>query len=160
MDNLNTMVEKLLNEIDEDFRSIENYNKKQSEVLGEQEKKIKETATMLLPIMHKIKSNMYFFTAKENNLIARTRRGPILKFDNIEDLLYVFSVDAEMPMIVDLNNEDNAKYISYDKLLREVGFTKIMENLLSVLTFTDSIKKQYQNTINQCETELTKYENL
>lgn len=154
------MVEKLLNEIDEDFRSIENYNKKQREVLEKQEKKIKETATMLLPIMHKIKSNMYFFTAKENNLIARTRRGPILKFDNIEDLLYVFSVDAEMPMIVDLNNEDNAKYISYDKLLREVGFTKIMENLLSVLTFTDSIKKQYQNTINQFETELTKYENL
>ncbi|WP_176527757.1 hypothetical protein [Bacillus sp. AFS023182] len=51
-------------------------------------------------------------------------------------------------------------YISYDKLLREVEFTQIMENLLSVLTFTDSIKKQYQNTINQFETELTKYENL
>ncbi|MBO1628295.1 hypothetical protein [Bacillus arachidis] len=160
MDNLNTMVEKLLNEIDEDFRSIEKYNKKQSEVLDKQEKKIKETATTLLPIMRKIKSNMYFFTAKENNLIARTRRGPILKFDNIEDLLYVFSVDSEMPMIVDLNNEDNVKYISYDKLLREVEFTQIMENLLSVLTFTDSIKKQYQNTINQFETELTKYENL
>ncbi|MCU5596776.1 MULTISPECIES: hypothetical protein [Bacillus] len=160
MDNLNTMVEKLLNEIDEDFHSIEKYNKKQVEVLEKQEKKIKETATTLLPIMRKIKSNMYFFTAKENNLIARTRRGPILKFDNIEDLLYVFSVDSEMPMIVDLNNEDNAKYISYDKLLREVEFTQIMENLLSVLTFTDSIKKQYQNTINQFETELNKYENL
>ncbi|PFI24045.1 hypothetical protein [Bacillus cereus] len=160
MENLNTMVEKLLNEIDEEFHFIETYNKKQREVLEKQEKKIKETAMTLLPIMRKIKSNMYFFTAKENNLTARTRRGPILKFDSVEELIYVFSVDDEAPVIVNLNSEGNVQRISYDKLLQEVEFTQIMENLLSVVTFTDSVKKQYQDAINQLETQLTKYENL
>ncbi|MDG1570098.1 hypothetical protein [Bacillus cereus] len=157
LDNLTVVVEKLLKEIDEDFQVIKRYADKQRYLAEQQEVKIRDTAKKLLPVMRKIKENGFYFTS--DNTTYMTKRGPILSHDRRNDLLYVYSVDDGIPLEIDLNN-DKTSMISHDKLLKAVEFTEIMEGLLSVLSYTSSLKGKYQESIKQLEEQLTKYEEV
>lgn len=157
LDKLNDAVENLLNEIDAELRVIKTYTETVGKLLEQQENKVRETATALLPVMQKIHSSMFYFISQDERW--RTRKGPILKYDGSKNSLYIFSVEKEGPIIWDLDTEKEL-VISYDKLLREVEFNTVMENLLSVVSYTGSLHKKYQSIIDKLETDLVKYRNL
>ncbi|PEB56230.1 hypothetical protein CON65_15840 [Bacillus pseudomycoides] len=157
MDKLNTVVEDLLKEIDTDFRVIKTYIKTVEGLLEQQENKVRETATTLLPVMRKIQSNMFNFISQDERWV--TRKGPILKYNDSKNSLYIFSIENEGPIILNLDTERET-IISYDKLLKEVEFNTVMESLLSVVSYTGALHKKYQGIIDKRETELVKYRNL
>ncbi|MED1042630.1 hypothetical protein S2E19_06027 [Bacillus mycoides] len=154
MDKLNIVVEDLLKEIDTDLEGVKTYIKTIEGLLEQQENKVRETATILLPVMRKIKSNMFYFISQDEKW--RTRKGPILKYNGSENSLYIFSVEKEGPIIWNLDTEKEI-VISYDKLLKEVEFNTVMESLLSVVSYTENLKEKYQGIIDNLETELVKY---
>ncbi|PJN57678.1 hypothetical protein BAWEI_54460 [Bacillus mycoides] len=154
LDKLNIVVEDLLKEIDTDLEGVKTYIKTIEGLLEQQENKVRETATILLPVMRKIKSNMFYFISQDEKW--RTRKGPILKYNGSENSLYIFSVEKEGPIIWNLDTEKEI-VISYDKLLKEVEFNTVMESLLSVVSYTENLKEKYQGIIDNLETELVKY---
>ncbi|TKH81144.1 hypothetical protein FC686_07435 [Bacillus cereus] len=154
MDKLNTVVEDLLKEIDTDLQGIKAYIRTAEGLLEKQENKVRETATTLLPVMRKIQSNMFNFTSQDGRWV--TRKGPILKYNDRENSLYIFSIEDEGPIILNLDTNKEA-LISYDKLLKEVEFDTVMESLLSVVSYTEKLQKKYQGIIEKLETELVKY---
>lgn len=157
LDKLNIAVDELLSEMDKEFNVIKTYGETVNKLLEQQENKVRETVTTLLPVIRKIQSNMFYFFSQDQKY--RTRKGPILKYDGSENSLYIISVEHEGPIIWNLNTDKEA-IISYDKLLKEVEFTTVMEALLSVLSFTSSLHKQYQSIIDKLETELVGYQNI
>ncbi|PEO16788.1 hypothetical protein [Bacillus wiedmannii] len=154
MDKLKAVVEDLLKEIDTDLQGIKEYIRTAEGLLEKQENKVRETATTLLPVMRKIQSNNFNFKTQDEHWVSRT--GPILKYDDSENLLYIFSIKEEGPMIFDIETKKEA-LISYDKLLKEVEFNTVMESLLSVVSYTERLQKKYQVLIDKLETELVKY---
>ncbi|PEM52994.1 hypothetical protein [Bacillus toyonensis] len=154
MDKLNTVVEDLLKEIDTDLQGVKEYIRTVEGLLEKQENKVRETATTLLPVMRKIQSNNFNFKTQDERWLSRT--GPILKYDDSENSLYIFSIKEEGPIIVNMDTKKEA-IISYDKLIKEVGFNTVMESLLSVVSYTERLQKKYQGIIDKLETELVKY---
>ncbi|PEF90652.1 hypothetical protein [Bacillus cereus] len=154
MDKLNTVVEDLLKEIDTDLQGVKEYIRTVEGLLEKQENKVRETATTLLPVMRKIQSNNFNFMTQDERWVSRT--GPILKYDDSENSLYIFSIKEEGPIILNMDTKKEA-IISYDKLIKEVGFNTVMESLLSVVSYTERLQKKYQGIIDKLETELVKY---
>lgn len=154
LDKLNTVVEDLLKEIDTDLQGVKEYIRTVEGLLEKQENKVRETATTLLPVMRKIQSNNFNFKTQDERWVSRT--GPILKYDDSENSLYIFSIKEEGPIILNMDTKKEA-IISYDKLIKEVGFNTVMESLLSVVSYTERLQKKYQGIIDKLETELVKY---
>lgn len=158
MSNLISKVQELQKEILNEFDEIREYQKKRNELLEKQEVIVKKTAEALLPIMEIIKEQNIRFTGLNTSYYSK--RGPILKEDEYEELLYVFSVKDKGPQIVYLNEPKRVSYISYDKLLEDVPFKDVMENLLYVLRYHEKIKNNILEDINKIEEEIKDYENL
>lgn len=157
MNKLDEFVGKLMETIDEEFILINSLNSTHSELVKKQEEKIRYTAIKLLPLMEKIQSKGYRFSG--NKTEYQSSRGPVLKHDSRENILYVFSVEDKKPIAVNLYNND-VKNLTYRMLLEQVDFTSIMEGLLLVLTHHNYIKKNYQVLIDELEAELAKFEDI
>ncbi|MGZ0131876.1 hypothetical protein ACXKZH_07130 [Priestia megaterium] len=156
MNQLDTKVKQIEEVLDEEYIYIDSLGKTHQALMEKQEDKVRKTALKLLPVMKKIHSQHRYFAGVDTNY--QSGRGPVFKHDTSEDQLYVFSVEDECPLLVDLYNKDNNKYISYRKLLQEVDFSVVMDSLLLVLEHHEKLKRGYQKAIDEMKAALNKYE--
>ncbi|OAH53092.1 hypothetical protein AWH48_12100 [Domibacillus aminovorans] len=157
MSKLSERIQEVMDLIDEEYVVVDTYHSKLEDLIGQQERKIYETALALYPVMEKIKNRNYYFNGPETTY--QSSRGPVLKYDEKEHVLYVFDIDKKAPVSVNLYN-DEIKNLSYRNLLQEVEFPLIMEGLLMVLNHHDKLKKSYQKSIDGLQAELNEYDEL
>lgn len=155
MSKLEEVVNDLMESIDEEYNAIKVFSKSKATVVEKQIQKLRETATTLLPVMNKILEEKYYFRGE--NTKHRSSKGPILKEDYSNNVLYVFSVERQIPIAINLYDEEVTN-LSYRKLLSEVEFSTAMEGLLSVLNHHKFLMKEIQEHIDHLENELLKYE--
>jgi hypothetical protein len=156
MTRLQEIVKDLMETIDEEFVVINSLQSTRDLVIEKQEEKIRETALTLLPVMERIREKGYYFRGKDTTYVSA--KGPILKHDSREGLLYIFSVAEKLPITLDLHDEE-VKFLSYRKLLKAVDFSTVMENLLLVLSHHQYVQGEIQQSIDELEEELADYEN-
>ncbi|MFC8563077.1 hypothetical protein [Peribacillus frigoritolerans] len=156
MTDLQNTVQRLMESFDDEINTIESLVQKQRELAEKQEEKVRETAFALLPLMEKIKDEQHYFIGNETDY--RSTRGPILKHDKNENMLYIFSVQKQQPISLNLYDQEE-KPLSYRKLLEAVEFPLIMKGLLITLTHLENLKKRYQENNEELDAELERFKN-
>jgi hypothetical protein len=137
-------------------KEINDLRKLLDENLDKMKVKFFEVAKKLDPLIEKYKEDGFYFKHDEYK-IASTR-GPIVGFNQLDNILYVYTGGEGFITKVDLNN-DEIKRVAFWKFLEKNSFDTAITGLYNVLKLQDMIKDDYQKQIERCNKELDNVKN-
>ncbi|WP_227397358.1 hypothetical protein [Jeotgalibacillus aurantiacus] len=155
MNQIKKAVEEKMTTIDDDLKKFDEVLAREKEAAERQASSLHETSNELIPLLKKIRERRIFFQGVETKY--RSTRGPVLGHDIDDNALFIYDIDRESPIRLDLY-DDEEKLTSWINIIKRTGYVNAIISLKNTLTLIDNIMIKAEENISELNSDLNKYD--
>jgi hypothetical protein len=145
-------VEELLRKLEEQKEEHSSVRKEIEFLVDQQAKTLHEQLKELKPVYEWYRSNHLVFT--HPTIKVRSSSGPVLGFDEKDNVAIVYNVEKEQPEKIVLHDPDNRKFYHLHSLVEDGYFTDAMNGLRYLETMLESYISQSNSVIQRLKSQI------